>query len=181
MADFTEIIQEIDDEIKTNGKKGIDGKTLNGVLKDMMASVDTLKTDALKVGSVFGGFVYPPDEIPFGDDYRYFYLAYQQGYYSQFGIILDNDYALIMFSYDETGETWESRYIAITPNGLAQYVKEELLYYKLGFPEFSKSKKYNEGETVTYEGSLWVFVNSHSGEWDSDDVHLTTLYELLFQ
>ena len=47
MADFKELIQEINEKIKTNGTKSITGAKMNEVLRDMVAAVDALKQDIL--------------------------------------------------------------------------------------------------------------------------------------
>lgn len=47
MADFNGIIQEINEEIKTNGKKSISGSVLNQLLNDLIDAVNQLKQDAL--------------------------------------------------------------------------------------------------------------------------------------
>lgn len=178
MADFKEINNEIDDEINTNGVKGITGAELNKVLRDMITEVDKEKADTLPVGAVFGGWVAPADEIPFGDDHRYFYLAKQQGNYSNFGIILDNDFSLWMFIYD--GKRWSSAYIATTVNGLSdEFLAKRSLYSALGYKHFSMSRSYEENEYVTYDGKLYFFIKSHSGEWDSEDVIEVNLADIV--
>ena len=49
MADFTQIIQEINDDINTNGVGAITGAKLNEVLRDMIAAVNTEKQDKLTI------------------------------------------------------------------------------------------------------------------------------------
>lgn len=49
MADFTQIIQEINDDINTNGVGAITGAKLNEVLRDMIAAVNTEKQDPLTI------------------------------------------------------------------------------------------------------------------------------------
>ena len=51
MADFTQIIQEINDDINTNGVGAITGAKLNEVLRDMIAAVNAAKTDILPDGA----------------------------------------------------------------------------------------------------------------------------------
>ena len=48
MADFTQIIQEINDDINTNGVGAITGAKLNEVLRDMIAAVNAEKQDKLQ-------------------------------------------------------------------------------------------------------------------------------------
>ena len=49
MADFTQIIQEINSEINTNGVGAITGAKLNEVLRDMIAAVNAAKQDPLTI------------------------------------------------------------------------------------------------------------------------------------
>lgn len=49
MADFTQIIQEINDDINTNGVGSITGAKLNEVLRDMIAAVNAEKQDPLTI------------------------------------------------------------------------------------------------------------------------------------
>ena len=49
MADFTQIIQEINDDINTNGVGAITGAKLNEVLRDMIAAVNAEKQDPLTI------------------------------------------------------------------------------------------------------------------------------------
>ena len=49
MADFTQIIQEINDDINTNGVGAITGAKLNEVLRDMIAAVNAEKQDPLVI------------------------------------------------------------------------------------------------------------------------------------
>ena len=49
MADFTQIIQEINDDITTNGVGAITGAKLNEVLRDMIAAVNAEKQDPLTI------------------------------------------------------------------------------------------------------------------------------------
>lgn len=49
MADFTQIIQEINDDINTNGVGAITGAKLNEVLRDMIAAVNAEKQDKLTI------------------------------------------------------------------------------------------------------------------------------------
>lgn len=49
MADFTQIIQEINEDITTNGVGAITGAKLNEVLRDMIAAVNAEKQDPLTI------------------------------------------------------------------------------------------------------------------------------------
>ena len=52
MADFTQIIQEINDDINTNGVGAITGAKLNEVLRDMIAAVNAEKQDPLTIDAI---------------------------------------------------------------------------------------------------------------------------------
>lgn len=111
MADFTQIIQEINDDINTNGVGAITGAKLNEVLRDMIAAVNAEKQDPLTIDatptedstnpvqsggvftalanliaedSLFGGFVGPENQPWHGNDHRYFYIAFNSGTYVNF-------------------------------------------------------------------------------------------------
>ena len=111
MADFTQIIQEINDDINTNGVGAITGAKLNEVLRDMIAAVNAEKQDPLTIDaaptedstnpvqsggvftalanliaedSLFGGFVGPDTQPWHGNDHRYFYIAFNPGTYVNF-------------------------------------------------------------------------------------------------
>lgn len=53
MADFTQINEEINAEINTNGANEITGAKLNKVLRDMIATVNLVKQDSLPIGNRF--------------------------------------------------------------------------------------------------------------------------------
>lgn len=52
MADFSEINQEINEQINTNGQSAITGAKLNEVLRDMISSVDENKMDMVEIDTV---------------------------------------------------------------------------------------------------------------------------------
>ena len=135
MADFTQIIQEINDDINTNGVGAITGAKLNEVLRDMIAAVNAAKQDPLTIdasptedsinpvqsggvydalgnlyqalsvaeSSLFGGVVGPLDPPTYGDDYRYCYLAKDEGRYENFNNYEVDSNALLFYW---TGSNW---------------------------------------------------------------------------
>lgn len=140
MADFTQIIQEINDDINTNGMGSITGAKLNEVLHDMIAAVNTEKQDPLTIDatptegstnpvqsggvftalanliaedSLFGGFVGPNDEPTYGDDHRYYYLAATEGRYTHFNNYEVDNY-IVLFSWVESTHSW--RMLILWPN-----------------------------------------------------------------
>lgn len=176
MADFSSIIQEVNTDINTNGANEITGAKLNQVLRDMIAAVNAAKTDILPDGSLFGGFAYPNEDTPYyGDDHRYFYIAFQQGNYPAFNIDLDGNILTLMYWFED-GPYWLTAMLAPTPVGLdvrlSGYMESQYLYISLGFPQFSPytDLPYNVGDVVVYEGILYKFKNQHIGAWDEDDV-----------
>lgn len=124
MADFSNIIQEINADINTNGSRQITGAKLNQVLRDMIAAVNAAKQDPLTIdatptagstnpvqsggvywvlsnlianGGLYGGVVGPSDSPTYGDDYRYCYLALQAGRYSNFNNYEVDSNALLFY------------------------------------------------------------------------------------
>lgn len=174
MADFTQINEEINADINTNGANEITGAKLNQVLRDMIAAVNTAKTDILPDGALFGGFAYPNEDAPYyGDDHRYFYLAIQQGNYPAFNLDLDGNILTLVYWFKD-GQYWSTEMLAPTLVGLDvrldRYVETQYLYLSLGFPTFSPYTSYNVGDVATYEGILYKFTNQHNGAWNEADV-----------
>lgn len=149
MANFTQIIQEINDDINTNGVGAITGAKLNEVLRDMIAAVNAEKQDPLTIdatptedstnpvqsggvftalanlitnGCLFGGEVSPQEQIPHGNDHGYFYLAIKDGIYTNFSssIVLTNCIAIIF--WDTNAQNWG--FLEINYN--VDYVDNEL-------------------------------------------------------
>lgn len=141
MADFSNIIQEINDDITTNGVGAITGAKLNEVLRDMIAAVNAEKQDPLTIDAtptedstnpvqsggvftalnalavsencLFGGFVEPNDEPTYGDDHRYYYLAATEDRYTHFNNYEVDSY-IVMFSWNENTQNW--RMLTLWPN-----------------------------------------------------------------
>ena len=185
MADFTQIIQEINDDITTNGVGAITGEKLNEVLRDMIAAVNQAKADMEAEGSIFGGWITSPDDQPTqGNDKRYFYYAQQAGTYVYFNnIVLDGDF-LAMLYWNESTNQWISENIALSGNGLANvlndYIREESLFLILGFKSFETWYSYSEGDWVSYEGNLYQFTANHpAGQWDDNDVVAYSLVDYI--
>lgn len=174
MADFTQIIQEINDDINTNGVGAITGAKLNEVLRDMIAAVNAAKTDILPDGALYGGFAWPEDTPAHGNDHRYFYLAFQQGEYPFFDTELDGD-DLAIFYWLEDAQAWTSNYLTMTPTGIEELLSPKMdtveLYTRLGFLQFSPYSTYSVGDYVVNEGFLYKFTSNHpAGQWDDNDV-----------
>lgn len=140
MADFSTIIQEINNEITNNGVGAITGAKLNEVLRDMIAAVNAEKQDPLTIdatptedstnpvqsggmyvilstmfadGCLYGGLVEPNDQPTHGDDHRYFYLAATEGRYTHFNNYEVDGY-VVVFSWNENTQNW--RYVPLCPN-----------------------------------------------------------------
>jgi hypothetical protein len=143
MADFTQINEEINADINTNGANEITGAKLNQVLRDMIAAVNATKQDTLTIdatptedstnpvqsgglyailstmfagGCLYGGIVGPQDSPTFGDDHRYFYIATTNGRYVNFNNYEVDGY-VVVFSWNENTQNW--RYVSLCPNGQA--------------------------------------------------------------
>ena len=210
MADFTQIIQEINDDINTNGVGAITGAKLNEVLRDMIAAVNAAKQDPLTIdatptedstnpvqsggvftalanlitnGCLFGGIAWPNEPPTYGDDHRYFYLAYHQGNYPDFNIELDGN-SLVLFYWLEQAQAWYYQFLAVTPVGLQtaldRYLESNQLYMWLGFQIFSPYVSFSIGDFVTYEGGFFVFTANHpAGQWDEEDVAEASLVDYI--
>ena len=192
MADFTQIIQEINDDINTNGVGAITGAKLNEVLRDMIAAVNAAKQDPLTIdatptedstnpvqsggvyealnnlianGGLFGGFVKPSTADA---DTKYYYLTDVGGLYPYFDNIYVNDDSLVLFYY--ANNSWQGAIIAPSYQLASKALLSEDLYVALGFPLFDSSLNYAQGDVVVYEGYLYVFTTDHHGQWDISDV-----------
>lgn len=133
MADFTQIIQEINDDINTNGVGAITGEKLNEVLRDMIAAVNAEKQDPLTIdamptedstnpvqsggvftalnnlitnGCLFGGEVSPQEQIPHGNDHGYFYLAIKDGIYTNFSSSIELTNCIAIIFWDTNTQNW---------------------------------------------------------------------------
>lgn len=77
---FTSLIQAIKSVVRTNGRQAITGKNMQGVLLDMVKALGEYPT--------FAGMA-TPSTTPTTSDANVFYLAYEAGEYSGFGVTLD--------------------------------------------------------------------------------------------
>ena len=98
MANYSELIATINDQIKANGNQEITGPVLNAVLQAMVS--------ALGEGYQFMG-VATPDTNPGTPDGKVFYIATEPGTYSKFG---DTELkkGIGFFTYDSNGWTFQS-------------------------------------------------------------------------
>lgn len=186
MADFSNIIQEINDDINTNGVGAITGAKLNEVLRDMIAAVNAAKTDILPDGALYGGIAWPNEPPTYGDDHRYFYLAFHQGNYPAYNTDLDGN-SLVLFYWLDQGQYWSLYYLAVTQVGLQDalqgYLESKYLYMSLGFDIFSPHSSYVVGDyvvNVDNEGVLYKFISNHpAGQWDDNDVTEASLLDYI--
>lgn len=179
MADFSNIIQKINDDINTNGVGAITGAKLNEVLRDIVAAVNAAKEDLIQEGYIYGG-VAKPWSIP-SEDKRLFYLAQNEGTYDGFDGTYVVGNTIVIFKWSEELETWTTDIIGITQQGVDNAIATEskLLYTKLGFDSFSAGESYSIGDYVTYLGVLYRFNTSHNGTWDDNDVDEATLLDYI--
>lgn len=183
MADFTQIIQKINEDITTNGVGAITGAKLNEVLRDMIAAVNAAKTDILPDGALYGGFAWPNEPPTYGDDHRYFYLAFLAGSYPAFDTELTGN-ILAMFYWLEDAQEWTSNNLTMTPTGIEDLLSSKMdiveLYTQIGFLRFSPYSTYSVGDYVVNEGFLYVFTSNHpAGQWDEDDVAEANLLDYI--
>lgn len=178
MADFSSIVQEINQYITSNGKGEITGAILNSVLRDIVSSVNSVKADTISDCSLFGGFVMQ-DDAPLADK-RYFYIAMTAGTYENFsGLTIDGNHA-VMFCWE--GSRWVAYTLYLSGNGitglLSMYLRTTQLYQQLGFEYFNDRFVYPEGDIVVYNGLLYMFTSDHMGPWDAEDVIEYSLAQL---
>ena len=183
MADFQLIKQEIDDNVNTNGVGAITGAILNTTLNDMVDAINAAKTDILPDGTLYGGFAWPNEPPTYGDDHRYFYIAYLAGSYPAFDTELAGN-MLAIFYWLEDAQEWTSNYLTMTPTGIEELLSSKMdtveLYTRLGFLRFSPYSTYNVGDYVVNEGFLYRFTSNHpAGQWDDNDVEEVTLIDYI--
>ena len=131
MANYSELIATINDQIKANGNQEITGPVLNAVLQAMVTS--------LGEGYQFMG-VATPDTDPGMPDGTVFYIAGISGTYSNFGVTVQNEIAVITNNSDGSWTTQTLLGVATTEQAgvmssedkrkleLTQTTEEEGLY-----------------------------------------------------
>lgn len=134
-------------------------------------------------GALYGGTAWPNEPPTYGDDHRYFYLAYHQGNYPDFNTELDGN-SLVLFYWLEQGQGWYMAPLAVTSVGLQdalqRYLESNELYMRLGFQMFSPYVSFSIGDFVTYEGGFYVFTANHpAGQWDVEDVAEASLVDYI--
>ena len=154
MADFTQINQEIDDNINQNGVKAITGAKMNTVLKDMVSAVNIEKQDTIsdlediRDGAAAGAtaFQKPSDGIPATDMDENVQAA------------LDNAENAVLYSEQSVGITDQQRNTALAnvSNQTANTTTG-----KMGYKVLDPTKTF--AEQVTAENTIYeirdVFVN----------------------
>ena len=96
MANHTQLLKLISDNIKANGKQEITGQLLGGILQVMVTE--------LGEGSQFVGIATPDTRNPGTPDGNVFYIAIEPGTYSNFGVIVPNGSIGIIHN---TSSDWE--------------------------------------------------------------------------
>lgn len=181
MADFTQIIQEINDDITTNGMGAITGAKLNEVLRDMIAAVNAAKEDLIADGYIYGGKV-NPNSTPSADK-RLFYIAEQEGTYTNFGGLYITGTSIFVIKWNENTQGWTIDNFGVTYDGVDIEITQRfrMLYLELGFDSFSPHSSYVIGDYVTKVdiGGLYRFTSNHSGAWDDNDVEEVTLVDYI--
>ena len=99
MANYTQLLKIISDNIKANGNQEITGQLLGGILQMMVAT--------LGEGYQFMGIA-TPDTNPGTPDGNVFYIAVGPGTYSNFGVIVPNGSIGIIHN---TSSDWEIKLI----------------------------------------------------------------------
>lgn len=95
MANYTQLIKTINDNIKANGNQEITGPVLNAVLQAIVSGMSE--------GALFAGIATPTTNPPAYDG-DVFYIATEPGAYSNFGGIEIESYGVYIL--ENTGGTW---------------------------------------------------------------------------
>lgn len=101
MANYTQLLKIISDNIKANGKQEITGQLLGGILQGIVREVSK--------GSLFAGIANTTTNPPAYDG-NVFYIAVEPGTYSNFGVIVPNGSIGII---SNTSGDWEVQLINI--------------------------------------------------------------------
>ena len=140
MANYSELIATINDQIKANGNQEITGPVLNSVLQAMVS--------ALGEGYQFMG-VASPDTNPGTPDEKVFYIATEPGTYSNFGV---NIAGPSIITANASGSWSVSRLLlpqllddayAQAASGKMRVVRNFLFSYEAGEGSFVESSTYD--------------------------------------
>lgn len=91
MANYNNLIADIEEHISSNGTQAINGAVMQVALKNMISKLGT--------AFQFGGQVQPADAFPFDADARIVFLACTPGTYTNFGglVVADGEVAIITY------------------------------------------------------------------------------------
>ena len=140
MANYSELIATINDQIKANGNQEITGPVLNAVLQAMVS--------ALGEGYQFMG-VATPNTNPGTPDGKVFYVADKPGIYSNFGVTVNNAGLYVIYNINGS---W-----TVTGAALPYIYNVDILYPRSG-------KYYTMMEAIDtvvspYRGMLLTYYN----------------------
>lgn len=126
MGNYEQLKQAVSDVIKTNGSQEITGAILQNALLSIISTIGSNAT--------FAGFA-KPDTIPGTPDQNIFYIAYENGTYSNFGgIILQNEIVFFVnkngiWKKEETGiaSAEKMEELGILINTILNTIKNEII------------------------------------------------------
>ena len=158
MANYSDLIQTINDSIKANGNQEITGPVLNAVLRAMVS--------ALGEGYQFMG-VAIPDTNPGTPDGKVFYITLESGTYINFDnlIIPNNGISVLYYS-----QNWKYRSLSVNlprVGGTAgKYIRDLVL-----IGPFSNDKKYRVSDLrIMSTGGVRLYIQEYTMDDYSDGV-----------
>ena len=165
MGNYEQLKQAVADVIKTNGNQEITGAILQNSLLTIISTVGANAT--------FAGIA-TPETNPGTPDQNVFYIASENGTYSNFGGVTLTDEVAIFVN---TNGTWVKKDTGIVTDG-----KINNLNKNVGIDEyevFSDVKEYPAGRTVLKDGFLYTFKVEHTaGNWDPNEVEMSSLNKI---
>ena len=179
---YVSLVQQIP-EISTNILTDATSDIKATSPKAVKTFVENILANLIADGALYGGFAWPNEPPTYGDDHRYFYLAYLAGSYPAFDTELAGN-MLVMFYWLEDAQEWTSNNLTMTPTGIEELLSPKMditeLYTRLGFLRFSPYLNYSVGDYVVNEGFLYKFTSNHAaGQWDDNDVVEASLLDYI--
>ena len=170
--DTKAIKQEIDEQIKPNGREEITGKVLNETLNDM---VDAIAPKFYSEDPDTNRVTIENDEkinIHGTEDVRLSTAGYRLTLSEEEGIIIGVEDNVTLEIKNSSGVRINDERV-LTDSDLS------FVSRILGVDPFFDNRQYSIGDLVLYQNSLYQFKNNHLGAWNWSDVQETNLRTLL--
>lgn len=171
MGNYEQLIDAIEQVIKTNGNNEITGAILQNTLKSIVNSIGSNAT--------FAGIA-TPETNPGTPDQNVFYIASENGTYSNFGGVTLTDEVVI---FSNTNGSWVK-----SETGIATSERVKLNTKTItsnteaivddGYPVFNSWTAYPKGQAVLYGDRVYRFIEDHAaGGWNGEDAEVYPLAE----